>query len=577
MRRDAVAAPRLRRQANVAPGSPRYGAALNVSPTGSTSDPARPRRVDQQDVALPAVGAPRRRGRRRRPRWQSGQNASTVGPAPDTTAATPSARSASTRASDSGIAGRAVAPGAGSRGWPVSSCSGATAPARRRAARCARRWRRRRACGTVVGQQAPGDLGRQRVGRARTPTATIRGSTGERTAYTSPSSSRPEIDEAAVAAPGATLSGWPSSSAASRKQRVVVEPRGAVGDQAAGEREPADDRRRGRAEAAGVRDRRCGRRAAARAAERPARRTPRASRGRRGGTRPAAPRRRPAPVTSTTRPVAAAPRPRARRAASRARPSESKPGPRLAEVAGTETRTGPVDEASSGHGSDQPGGRGRGGDVGVDDVVDERPDALERGRGVLEPVAGHGDDDGAAGVRLAPRRGPAAARRCRPPTRARRRRRRGTRARAGRPGSGRRVTAAKRPPDSSRAASASFHEAGLPIRIAVALVSGSGNGSPVTSGAAPSAWKPRITGSPGGEAEVGVLRVAEPVRRDVAGVADREQVVVGGVAEEVDDLERRGLLALEPDRVDRVDQRDRVVPGELPWPGRGSRRSCRGP
>ena len=52
-----------------------------------------------------------------------------------------------------------------------------------------------------------------------------------------------------------------------------------------------------------------------------------------------------------------------------------------------------------------------------------------------------------------------------------------------------------RPPDSSRAASASFHEAGLPIRIAVARVSGSGNGSPVTSGAAPSAWKPRITGA----------------------------------------------------------------------------------
>ena len=56
------------------------------------------------------------------------------------------------------------------------------------------------------------------------------------------------------------------------------------------------------------------------------------------------------------------------------------------------------------------------------------------------------------------------------------------------------VTEANAPPDSSRAASASFHEAGLPIRIAVARVSGSGNGSPVTSGAAPSAWKPRMTG-----------------------------------------------------------------------------------
>ena len=118
------------------------------------------------------------------------------------------------------------------------------------------------------------------------------------------------------------------------------------------------------------------------------------------------------------------------------------------------------------------------------------------------------------------------------------------------------------------AASASFHEAGLPIRIAVAMVSGSGNGSPVTSGAAPSAWKPRITGRLVAVAEVGVLRVAHPVRRDVAGVADRQQVEVGGVAEEVDDLEGRGLLALEPDRVDRVDQRDRVVPGQAAWRGR---------
>jgi hypothetical protein len=56
------------------------------------------------------------------------------------------------------------------------------------------------------------------------------------------------------------------------------------------------------------------------------------------------------------------------------------------------------------------------------------------------------------------------------------------------------LTAANRPPDSLRAASANFHDAGLPTRMAVALVSGSGNGFPVTSGAAPSAWNPRITG-----------------------------------------------------------------------------------
>ena len=50
------------------------------------------------------------------------------------------------------------------------------------------------------------------------------------------------------------------------------------------------------------------------------------------------------------------------------------------------------------------------------------------------------------------------------------------------------------PPDSSRAASASSHDAGFPTRIAVATVSGLGTTRPLTSGAAPSAWKPRITG-----------------------------------------------------------------------------------
>ena len=56
------------------------------------------------------------------------------------------------------------------------------------------------------------------------------------------------------------------------------------------------------------------------------------------------------------------------------------------------------------------------------------------------------------------------------------------------------VTASMRPPDSSRAASACVHEAGLPMRIAVAMVSGSSTGCPSTSGAAPAAWKPHILG-----------------------------------------------------------------------------------
>ena len=62
------------------------------------------------------------------------------------------------------------------------------------------------------------------------------------------------------------------------------------------------------------------------------------------------------------------------------------------------------------------------------------------------------------------------------------------------------VTESMSPPDSSRAASASSHDAGLPIRIAVAMVSGARTGSPRTIGAAPLAWKPSIRG----------VRVARP-------------------------------------------------------------------
>ena len=56
------------------------------------------------------------------------------------------------------------------------------------------------------------------------------------------------------------------------------------------------------------------------------------------------------------------------------------------------------------------------------------------------------------------------------------------------------VTAWMRPPDSSRAATACGHEAGLPMRMAVAMVSGSSMGWPLTMGAAPAAWKPHIRG-----------------------------------------------------------------------------------
>ena len=61
----------------------------------------------------------------------------------------------------------------------------------------------------------------------------------------------------------------------------------------------------------------------------------------------------------------------------------------------------------------------------------------------------------------------------------------------------------------------------------------------------------------------GVLAVALPVGGDVAGVADGQAVDVGGVAQDVDDLERGGLLPLDPVLVDAVDQADRVVDRQL--------------
>ena len=42
---------------------------------------------------------------------------------------------------------------------------------------------------------------------------------------------------------------------------------------------------------------------------------------------------------------------------------------------------------------------------------------------------------------------------------------------------------------------ASSQRAGLPMRIALATVSGSSTGAPCTSGAAPAAWKPSIRGA----------------------------------------------------------------------------------
>ena len=57
------------------------------------------------------------------------------------------------------------------------------------------------------------------------------------------------------------------------------------------------------------------------------------------------------------------------------------------------------------------------------------------------------------------------------------------------------MTAVIAPPDSLAAAVAEYQLAGLPIRMAVAIVSGCSTGWPSTMGAAPAAWNPSIRGS----------------------------------------------------------------------------------
>ena len=57
------------------------------------------------------------------------------------------------------------------------------------------------------------------------------------------------------------------------------------------------------------------------------------------------------------------------------------------------------------------------------------------------------------------------------------------------------MAARKRPSDCCWASTADVHDAGEPIRIAVAMVSGCVTGSPSTSGAAPAAWVPNIRGN----------------------------------------------------------------------------------
>ena len=122
-----------------------------------------------------------------------------------------------------------------------------------------------------------------------------------------------------------------------------------------------------------------------------------------------------------------------------------------------------------------------------------------------------------------------------------------------------------RPPELSRASSAFVQDAGLPIRIAVAIVVRvlhdlAGDDRRGAGGLEAPHARGLLREAASG---FGVLAVALPVGGDVAGVADRQAVDVGGVAEHVDDLERRRLLALDAELVDAVDQAHRVVDRQL--------------
>ena len=471
---------------------------------------------------------------------------------------------------------RGGTPGAGSRGWPGSSCSGwpasaATSSAARPASAAAS------ACGTVGRQQAAGDLGRDRRPAARTPPAETRGSTGDADGV-APAVLAPARSRSRRRSAGATLSGWPSRSAASASSASSSSSSRPAGAPAPGPaRTPADDRGRRRAEAAACGIDVAAGAAAGPAAGRPSRRTPRASPGPRGASRRAGTSPRALAVDLDHAARRPAPRPRARRAGrgpgrasrSRGRGWPRSPAPRPAPG---RRRTVIVAISAS------PAAAAAAVDVGVDDRVDQRAPKPSSAVAVsLSPWPVTVIDDRAAGVRLA-----AARASCEQPGDAGGRGRLDEDAVAGGElalggedlvvGDGREPAAglvARGLGELPRGRVADPDRGGPGLRVGERLA---GHQRRRALG-----LEAAHHGLLGGQAEVGVLRVAQPVRRDVAGVADRQQVVVGGVAEEVDDLERRGLLALEPDRVDRVDQRDRVVPGQPAWPSAGSRRSCRGP
>ena len=107
------------------------------------------------------------------------------------------------------------------------------------------------------------------------------------------------------------------------------------------------------------------------------------------------------------------------------------------------------------------------------------------------------------------------------------------------------------------AALASFQLAGLPMRMARG--DGLGVFDDVVVDRSARSRRPGSRASAGrlrGFAELVEFAIALPVGGDVAGVADGQDVEVGRVAEDIDDLEGGGLLALDAEGIDGIDDGD---------------------
>ena len=66
-------------------------------------------------------------------------------------------------------------------------------------------------------------------------------------------------------------------------------------------------------------------------------------------------------------------------------------------------------------------------------------------------------------------------------------------------------------------------------------------------------------GHGGDQAGVGIVAKARPVGTDIARIADRDGKDIGGSPKVIADFEGSGLLTVEAERIDRIDERDRVV------------------